>query len=986
MRRFVTVLILSGTLAVAAFAGGRQESTPISIQVTQTGRTYISPNGDGVRDTLDVGTWFSIDRGDDPDAQRAIKVLEVAVFGTEEDLAGQEVWQRRTVETAQRTGLRNLLNIGDEPGVALPEELSWDGSFLGSAAGDDGSTVPDGDYIFQLSIVDETGALTRTPPLNVTVDTTSPVISELSPDTTIFSPNDDGVRDLVTIQQSLSSEQQWIAEIVSSVDQETVRSYTFQNTAGSRSADVAPSRVTWDGRTDQGSLAPEGAYRYRITGTDRAGNTATGSFGPISLSLTGGDIQLTATRPVFSPNEDGIYDTVEFQVAVSEPQGIVSWQVTVAPADQLDTPERSFGGDGEPPESITFDGTTDSGIALPDGAYEAAFQIEYSNGNRVVAEPVAVAVDTTAPSGRVRAQTVPTETDLTAGVPFAFGGPEKPRLAISVDLSPEDAWIGVLEREAGAISAPLAELGITGTSLDLEWDGTDTSGNEVPDGRYSLYLHATDEAGNTGRTNRVTAIKNTQPVSVTISPQSAYVSPNSDGVMESIVLDIQYVDTGLIDDFLLSITDSLGRVMRSQYRNQPFAQFEWFGRSNGNSVLPDGTYSASIEVIYYNGARASAEVGGLRIDTTPPRVERFSIPYTLFSPDGDGDRDTLPIEQRTSTEREWSGRIVPGTGEGGRDPVFAVTWRGQAGSFAWDGTDERGIVVPDGDYTYVLTSVDRAGNATRFERAIVVDTRVMEEPPPAVEAEEPVVTTTRRPAAAMTVFPVPFTPDGNGTNDILTISMIAEATVELARWELDILGPTGAVVRQFGGEGRPPRTVTWDGRTSDGELVQSAEDYAAVLTVVDAQGAQARADALIPVGILVIRDGDNYRIMVPSINFAPFSANLFDVPQDRLQKNLETLRDLARVLKRFPQYDITVEGHAVHQVFDPLGRDIEQRDELVPLSTARAEEVRQALIILGVERDRMDIVGYGGARPVVPHEDFEDQWRNRRVEFLLQQE
>jgi chemotaxis protein MotB len=32
----------------------------------------------------------------------------------------------------------------------------------------------------------------------------------------------------------------------------------------------------------------------------------------------------------------------------------------------------------------------------------------------------------------------------------------------------------------------------------------------------------------------------------------------------------------------------------------------------------------------------------------------------------------------------------------------------------------------------------------------------------------------------------------------------------------------------------------------------------------------------------------------------------------------------------------------------------------------------------------MTTVGHGGSRPVVPHWDLEERWKNRRVEFVLE--
>ena len=62
----------------------------------------------------------------------------------------------------------------------------------------------------------------------------------------------------------------------------------------------------------------------------------------------------------------------------------------------------------------------------------------------------------------------------------------------------------------------------------------------------------------------------------------------------------------------------------------------------------------------------------------------------------------------------------------------------------------------------------------------------------------------------------------------------------------------------------------------------------------------------------------------------------------------------------------------------------EQNEELLPLSKARAETVRDELVRLGVSKDRLSVTGVGGAKPLVPHSDLQNRWKNRRVEFILE--
>jgi len=124
--------------------------------------------------------------------------------------------------------------------------------------------------------------------------------------------------------------------------------------------------------------------------------------------------------------------------------------------------------------------------------------------------------------------------------------------------------------------------------------------------------------------------------------------------------------------------------------------------------------------------------------------------------------------------------------------------------------------------------------------------------------------------------------------------------------------------------------------------------------------------------------------MVPSITFAPDTADYTNVESDAYEKNMWTLKRLAEIFKKYNTYQILIEGHGVLVYWADTERaKIEQEEELIPLSKMRAEAVKGALVDNGIEASRISTVGIGGARPVVPHGDLENRWKNRRVEFIL---
>lgn len=94
----------------------------------------------------------------------------------------------------------------------------------------------------------------------------------------------------------------------------------------------------------------------------------------------------------------------------------------------------------------------------------------------------------------------------------------------------------------------------------------------------------------------------------------------------------------------------------------------------------------------------------------------------------------------------------------------------------------------------------------------------------------------------------------------------------------------------------------------------------------------------------------------------------------------EKLSLVAGLAKASPEAKVGISGHS-----DSVGTD----DFNLRLSEARAGVVREALVILGIERGRLTSQGYGETRPVAPntHPDGSDnpsgRQQNRRVEILL---
>ncbi len=947
--RWALAACLLVALPAVALASGRADRSPDFTVEPVTARA-ISPNGDGVQDSFAV----SVTRGEADG--RPIVAAELAIYGGTGPLAGELVALHRVESDAPSGVLARIPFIGRPPEL-LPLRLEWRGSFSGSSAGRPGERVPDGDYLYQVTVFDDRGAAGSTAPIPVTVDTEPPRIHAVAASHPAFSPNGDGLRDTVTVDLAGSTEAAWAVRILDA-DGEPVRVYSF--------AHAPPQPVTWDGRDAAGEPLPDGRYRVVLEGTDAAGNTAVSDPAQIILARRAGELRLSSATPVVARDDDGEVGRAPLSAELATPQGVAEWRLLVTGPES----QRRFvaaTGSGAPPPDLAFDPRAADGTVLPDGAYRVWLEATLGDGSVVRSAATTITVDARGPTGVLRARTLPEATP--PGASLVFGAGTRARLQLSAELDPGE-WHALVTHDGETRPIPLDRLGLHGDEPSIVWDGSLPDGSLAPDGVYELVLVATDEAGNEGRTNTLRVVRDTSGGRAGLTAERTALSPNGDGVRDTVEFSVGVDPRAGVELVRLQITDASGRAVRSMVTTEPVDSFRWAGLADTGDAVPDGVYRARLTIRWRNGAGATAVSAPVAVDTTPPRIRRLDAPYRLFSPNGDGVRDTLRIEQVTSDEPSWVGRIVD------RDAtvVFERRWEGAADSFAWDGRDSAGEPVADGDYTYELCATDAGGNAACDDLALVIDTTSLP-----VSRQPPVV--------SLSVTPDAFTPDGDGTDDLLLFGIDAESPNELESWAITLSDRFGREFRRLSGEGAPPSAVRWDGRSPLGELVESAEVYAATLRVVDVHGNEAQAHARVRVGILLLPGEALPVISVPPVTFHPGGSDLHSVPQPQRGQNFETLRSLAEVLRRYPDREILIEGHAAHDDDREEGPEEsrQRRAELVALSRARAEAVRRALVVLGIEDGRLTTVGVGGARPVVPHGDREGIWKNRRVEFILKQ-
>ena len=124
-----------------------------------------------------------------------------------------------------------------------------------------------------------------------------------------------------------------------------------------------------------------------------------------------------------------------------------------------------------------------------------------------------------------------------------------------------------------------------------------------------------------------------------------------------------------------------------------------------------------------NGAAAGWTDGNQLVprDSTPPELWSLDGPLT-FSPNGDGQGDTLTLRATFTEEVAWSFKVTNTAGA-----VLATgSGDGSVGILSWDGKSA-GAVVPDGSYRLEITAMDPWDNGPlEVTKTVVVNTSIQQ--------------------------------------------------------------------------------------------------------------------------------------------------------------------------------------------------------------------------------------------------------------------
>ena len=717
---------------------------------------FISPNNDGIQDELIIP--LSINE------KRYIVEWSLVI----QDAEGNVV---RTIgnkeKRPEKITFKNFFQslVAKEEGVVIPESVMWNGIL------DSGEVASDRTYYYYVTATDDNGNVGKSPLYEITVDNTEPAVEIVPPSESskIFGG---GGKPTLKIKQSGSVEDLWIGT-VSDVAGNVVRTWQWENTS--------PEDVEWDGKNDFGVAVDEGVYTYRLTAVDKAGNTVEPTVvSNIIYDAIPRSVNMTIKDSPFSPNGDGVKDTLEITPVMSNSSGLVSWKIEAL--DKLGRSLRNWNGTNEPPVVFDYDGKDSNGIVLSDGDYQLKYSANFNNGQESVITRN-FSIDKTAPSAFVK----------TGNSIFSPDGDGKlDTMEIFQETSKEKSWFGEILDASGRIvkSYEYGEV----PPASITWDGA-SSENTINDGFYTYKLYATDLAGNTGTAVTKTFELNTGTTEVLLSVSEKAFSPNGDKVKDSLVFTPQIKTSSAIVEYKLTIYDAKENPVKTFADNRALPKsISWNGTSDEGILCSDGTYSAKLFTVSKNGSETSVSTQSFELDTIYPEAN-VQVPYLAFSPNEDKRKDFIPLTISSSAETLWQGQILDKKG----NVVKSYSWTGKANSFDWDGCDEAGNIVENGKYSFTISATDQAGNFSKAEiKDILVDNTSVK--------------------AYLTAEYDSFAPNNDGFRDEQIFSIMVTPTENIASWKFDIKDMDGNIVRSWSNldSKNVPATIKWNGADVNG--------------------------------------------------------------------------------------------------------------------------------------------------------------------------
>ncbi|HUQ78237.1 MAG TPA: glycosyl hydrolase family 18 protein [Patescibacteria group bacterium] len=394
-----------------------------------------------------------------------------------------------------------------------------------------------------------------------------------------FSPNGDGTRDRLAIHWTNDRPFSSLVLKVFRADGSAAGSVNVgQLAAGARS-------FAWDGTVAGAGLA-DGRYLVTLAGVADGATFVNPTSGFNAVALASYGITIDTVAPVvtaagastaaFSPNGDGVLDTVTVSLTATDATG---WSFSAAALSGTTVGNSivTTSGSGST-ASVAWDGRA-AGVDAPDSPYRLTLAAADVAGNRVE-RTWDVRLDRTAPA------ITPTATPDRFS-PNADGAADTTRLA----WTSSEAVTGTSRIYRGTTLIRAWAIA-RATAGGATWNGTDSAGNAVPDGTYAWRVTGTDGAGNL--TTRTTSIVVDRTLSTLRWSRGVFYPQDSDSLSATSKVTFNLKRSSTVSLAIYSGTTLIRTVWTNRTLSAGTWGWTWNGRNSAGALVARGAYQARV--------------------------------------------------------------------------------------------------------------------------------------------------------------------------------------------------------------------------------------------------------------------------------------------------------------------------------------------------------------------------------------------------------
>lgn len=331
---------------------------------------------------------------------------------------------------------------------------------------------------------------------------------------------------------------------------------------------------------------------------------------------------------------------------------------------------------------------------------------------------------------------------------------------------------------------------------------------------------------------------------------------------------------------------------------------------------------------------------------TPPVKLKVNPP--VFSPNNDLFLDSTSFIPVIKSKEKINSMKLNIFDTEGKNLLAKLNATGSAKEIKWDGTSD-GLILPDGVYQASLETIYETGISESNKITIEIDNTP---PEMRIDAEPKLLKPGQKEAL---IIPATFT-------------FYAADRNQVAKWQFVIWDANKKIYYSTGGNGEPPLSLIWDGKSNAGEYIETGQIYYYSLITTDSVGNKAQTKPQSQV------------VLLKEIKLTYSSDALFDLGlADVKISAYSILKEMKKTINKHPDSEIVIAGHTDN--LQPMG--IKYKDNF-ELSKARADAVKFFMVnLLNINEKRIKTEGYADTKPIASNDTPEGRAKNRRVEIII---